>query len=110
MQEEAGNGQKEQREYKKGTHIAIITARPDAEMIKEFFLHNGIDIKQELVFAVSSPDFMYKGSVAERKSKTIKLLSRLGYDTMIFFDDSEENLKAAKKLENNKLKIHTVKA
>lgn len=98
------------REYHKGTHISIITARGDANMIREFFLRNGIDIKQELVFAVGSPDFMYKGTIAEKKAKTIKLLSRLGYNTMIFFDDNEENLKAAKRLENSKLKIHTIKA
>lgn len=98
------------REYNRGTHISIITARPDATMIREFFLHNGIDIKQELVFAVGTHDFMYKGTVAQKKAKVIKLLSRLGYDTMIFFDDNEANLRAAKRLENSKLKIHTVKA
>ena len=97
------------REYKKGTHISIITARQDATMIKEFFLRNGIDIKQELVFAVGAPDFMYKGTIAQRKTRVIKLLSKIGYDTMIFFDDNEDNLKAAKALANAKLKIHTVK-
>lgn len=98
------------REYNRGTHISIITARPDATMIREFFLRNNIDIKQELVFAVGSPDFMYKGSVAQKKAKVIKLLSRLGYDTMIFFDDNEANLRAAKELSGDNLKIHTVKA
>ncbi len=97
------------REYNRGTHISIITARNDASMIREFFLRNGIDIKQELVFAVSSPDFMYQGTIAQKKAKVIKLLSRLGYNTMIFFDDNEQNLKAAKKLENKNLKIHTIK-
>ena len=98
------------REYKKGTHISIITARGDANMIREFFLKNGIDIKQELVFAVGDKNYMYHGTVAERKAKTIKLLADLGYRTLIFFDDNEENLKAVKKLENDELNIHTVKA
>lgn len=98
------------REYHRGTHIAIITARGDAPMIREFFLRNGIDIKQELVFAVGARDYMYKGSVAQKKAKTIQLLARMGYSTMIFFDDNEANLRAAKKLEGPDLKIHTVKA
>ena len=98
------------REYDKGTHISILTARNNATMIREFFMKNGIDIKQELVFAVGSPDFMYKGNVAERKSKTVKLLMRLGYDTLIFFDDNKDNLAAAKRLSKPGIKIHTVKA
>ncbi len=97
------------REYQRGTHICIITARNDASMIREFFLKNGIDIKQELVFAVGSPDFMYTGTIAQKKAQVIKLLNNLGYTTMIFFDDNEENLKAAKKLENKNLKIYTRK-
>ena len=98
------------REYNKGTHISIITARNDANMIREFFLKNGIDIKQELVFAVGNRDYMYHGTVAERNAKTIKLLAKLGYKTLIFFDDNEENLRAVKELENDNLNIHTVKA
>lgn len=97
------------REYMRGTHISIITARPDDTMIRKFFLRHGIDIKPELIFAVGSPNFLYSGSTAQKKAKVIELLSGLGYDTMIFFDDSEENLKAAKALTKSNLKIHTVK-
>ena len=43
------------REYKKGTHIGILTARSDCRMIKEFFLKNGIRIKDELVIAINDP-------------------------------------------------------
>ena len=98
------------REYKKGTHISIITARGNADMIRDFFLKNGIDIKQELVFAVGDRNYMYHGTVAERKAKTINLLAQLGYKTLIFFDDNDENLKAVKDLERDGLNIHTVKA
>ena len=39
------------REYAKGTHICIITARGDTDMIRKFFLDAGIDIKPDpLVF------------------------------------------------------------
>lgn len=98
------------REYNKGTHISILTARNDIDMIRNFFLTNGIDIKMELVFAVNDPRLNLFGSVAEKKAVIIKRLSKLGYKTLVFFDDSEDNLHAAKSLENKfDIKIHTIK-
>lgn len=98
------------REYKKGTHISIITARNNKNMIKDFFLKNGIDIKSSLIFAVNDPLLKLKGTIQQKKSNIIKLLSKLGYDTFVFFDDDENNLKTAKSLENyNNIKIHTIK-
>lgn len=97
------------REYRKGTHISIVTARHDPKMIRAFLLKNKIDIKDELVFAVGDPEFMYKGTIPQRKAKVIKLLSRLGYNTMVFFDDNDGNLAAVKSMENDHLKIYTVK-
>lgn len=55
--------------YKSGTHVAIVTARSNSAMIREFFLHNGIDIHQDLVIAVNDPKHGFKGSIAERKKK-----------------------------------------
>lgn len=99
------------REYHKGTHISIITARNDAKMIRRFFLKNGIDIKDELVFAVGDPRLGLAGSVQEKKAAIIRELVALGYHTLVFFDDNEGNLEAAKALENELgIKIHTVKA
>lgn len=99
------------REYHKGTHISLITARSIGMEIRDFFIKNGIDIKPELVFAVGDEDYQFKGTIQEKKAKTIKLLSKLGYDTFVFFDDNEENLRAAKKLERQlDIKIHVVKA
>lgn len=98
------------REYAKGTHIGIITARPIGNEIRKFFLKNGVDIKKELVFAVGDPNYPFQGSVQEKKAHTIEFLSKLGYETFIFFDDNEENLKSAKAMERLGIKIHTVKA
>ena len=99
------------REYRKGTHISIITARNDARMIRRFFLKNGIDIKDELVFAVGDPRLGLAGSVQEKKATIIRELVVLGYHTLVFFDDNEGNLEAAKALEKELgIKIHTVKA
>ena len=51
------------------------------------------------------------GSVQDRKAKIIGELALLGYKTMVFFDDNEGNLNAAKALEKKfNIKIHTVKA
>lgn len=99
-------------EYHDGTHISILTARNDADMVRRFFLRNGIDIKAELVFAVGDPRLGLTGSVQEKKAKVIRDLVALGYRTLVFFDDNEGNLKAAKELESELpgVKIHTVKA
>jgi len=98
------------REYRKGTHIGILTARSIGESIRKFFLNNGIDIKPELVFAVGDPKYPFQGTVQERKAKTIELLYKIGYKEFVFFDDNEGNLEEAKRLEHKfDIKIHTVK-
>lgn len=98
------------REYRKGTHIGILTARSDCDMIYNFFKKKGIEIKRELVFAISDPALKLSGSVAERKSAIISKLAWLGYRTFIFFDDNEKNLKIAKDLEKTyNIKVITVK-
>lgn len=98
------------REYKKGTHIGILTARGDKDMIFNFFKKNSIEIKKELVFAVGDPRMKLTGSIADRKAKIISKLAFLGYKTFVFFDDNESNLKFAKELEKkHNIKIITVK-
>lgn len=98
------------REYRKGTHIGILTARGDCDMIFKFFKSKGIEIKKELVFAVGDPKMNLSGSIAEKKSIIISRLASWGYNTFVFFDDNETNLKFAKSLEQkNKIKIITVK-
>lgn len=80
-------------------------------MIRRFFLKNGIDIKDELVFAVGDPRLGLAGSIQEKKATIIRELVALGYHTLVFFDDNEGNLEAAKALEKELgIKIHTVKA
>ena len=98
------------REYRKGTHIGILTARGDIDMIYDFFKNKGIDIKKDLIFAVGDPKMKLVGSIAERKATMISKLAWLGYKTFIFFDDNESNLKSAKNLENKyNIKVVTVK-
>lgn len=84
------------REYAKGTHICILTARNITDKIKQFFLDAGIDIKDELIIAVNDPKQPYTGNVAQRKSQAISSLIEKGeYDTIVFFDDNKENLRQA---------------
>ena len=100
------------REYNKGTHIGIITARQCQGMFYRFFKNHGVTIKNELVFAINDPAMKLKGeTIEDRKAEVIKKIAHWGYDTIVFFDDSEANLITAKKLENRlNIKIHTVKA
>lgn len=85
--------------YEKGIHICLLTARETTDMIRDFFLENGIDIKPELVIAVNDPKQPYHGSVSQRKAQAIEALVRQGgYKQIIFFDDNKANLKQAKKL------------
>lgn len=99
------------REYKKGTHIGIITARSDKYAVQGFLLHNHIDIKEPLIIAVNDKHSYYSGNIAERKQQAIEELVKVGYKTFVFFDDNEENLKFAKQLEKSyDIKVKTIKA
>ena len=98
------------REYRKGTHIGILTARSDCDMIKNFLLNNGIRIKDELVMAIYDPKLGLSGTIQQKKAEAIKILANAGYNTFIFFDDNEGNLQSAKKLEKEyDIVIKTVK-
>lgn len=98
------------REYNKGTHVGILTARSDCSMIKKFLLDNGIRIKDELVMAVGDPALGLSGTIQNKKAEAIGILASVGYDTFIFFDDNEANLKSAKELEKKyRITVQTVK-
>ena len=98
------------REYSKGTHVGILTARADCDMIKKFFNSKGIRIKEELIIAINDPDLGLKGSIQDRKAEAISILANSGYDLFIFFDDNEPNLISAKELEKTlDIKVQTVK-
>ena len=100
------------REYEKGTHIAILTARSRPTMIKKFFLEKGIDIKDDLIFCCGYSKFPWKGTIQYKKTKVIEYLTLLGYNTLVFFDDNLYNLEMAKQLEDlyQSIKIITVHA
>jgi FMN phosphatase YigB (HAD superfamily) len=98
------------REYNRGTHIGILTARSNCDMIKKFFLNNGIRIKDELIIAINDEQLGLNGTIHERKAEAISILANAGYKLFIFFDDNEPNLIAAKKLENKyDITVKTVK-
>lgn len=96
--------------YQKGVHVCILTARSNSSMIRTFFLENGIDIHPDLVIAVNDPKYSFKGNIAQKKSEALRDLAAIGYNDFIFFDDNQENLDHAKKLEKEKdVKVETVK-
>lgn len=98
------------REYRKGTHIGILTARSNAAMIRRFFISKGIKIKDELIIAINDPKLGLTGSIQERKAEAIKILADGGYNLFVFFDDNEPNLQSAKALEKEcNIKVQTVK-
>lgn len=97
------------REYSKGTSIAIITARGSIKGVEKFLRKYGISLDRNLIFAISDPSLKLKGTIKERKANVIKRLHKTGYNTFVFFDDNEDNLYAAKNLENNyNIKIITI--
>lgn len=102
------------REYKRGTHICLLTARGGkdvGEMIREYFLKRGVDIKEELVICINDDESPYTGTTAERKAQAIEDLVGVGYDTIIFFDDNKENLEEAKDLAKKiGFKLYTIHA
>ena len=96
--------------YSKKIPVAILTARSSSELVRDFFLQNGIDIHPELVIAINDPQFKHEGSIPERKKKAIQELIDLGFKDLTFFDDHEDNLKLAKEAEGYKgAKVKTIK-
>jgi hypothetical protein len=99
-----------QKFYNSGIHVAIVTARSDSKMIRDFFLHNGIDIHSDLVIAVNDPKEKLSGNIAERKKEALHRLVEDGYKDLIFFDDNDDNLRLAKEVEKEKdVKVKTIK-
>lgn len=96
--------------YNNKIPVAILTARGSSELVRDFFLVNGIDIHPELVIAINDPQYKYKGTIAQRKKGAIKDLIDSGYTDLTFFDDNEDNLRLAKEAEGYKeAKINTIK-
>lgn len=97
--------------YAKKIPVAIVTARSNSEMVRNFFLTKGIDIHTELCIAVNDPKYPYTGSIEERKQQAMIEIIEKGFKYVVFFDDHAGNLKEAKKIEKKlkDVKITTVK-
>jgi len=97
--------------YASNIPVAIVTARSDSSMVRNFFLTKGIDIHPKLCIAVNDPIYHYKGNVEERKQEAIIEIIKQGFNYVVFFDDHAGNLKEAKKIEKlmKDVKITTVK-
>lgn len=100
------------REYTKGTHIGILTARGGIKQIRKFFLAKGIDIKPDLIFATGDDVLeLTAKEIDKKKAECIERLYKVGYRTFIFFDDNDDNLQSVKKIEKKlPIKVHLVKA
>lgn len=85
--------------YRRGVPVSIVTARSSSELVRDFFLENGIDIHPDLVIAINDPIYGYTGTISERKQRAITELVDLGYTDLVFFDDNEDNLRLAKDVE-----------
>ncbi|MCM1217029.1 MAG: hypothetical protein NC548_21230 [Lachnospiraceae bacterium] len=98
------------REYERGVHISILTARSNRNMIHDFFMKKGkIDIHPDLIFTCG--DDTFNCSVSEKKGKCIQTLVHYGYKTLIFFDDNVDNLKEVKSIGKQLgVKVHVIKA
>ena len=84
--------------YSDGVPVAILTARSSSELVRGFFLENGIDIHPDLVIAINDPMYDYEGTIAEMKKQAIIDFIDDGYTDLVFFDDNEDNLRLAKQV------------
>jgi FMN phosphatase YigB (HAD superfamily) len=88
--------------YKSGIPVSIVTARSSSDLVRNFFLEQGIDIHPQLVIAVNDPQYKYEGNIAAKKLQAIQDLIDFGFKKLTFFDDSEDNLRLAKEAEGYK--------
>jgi len=96
------------RYYSHGIPVSIVTARSSSQLVRDFFLSNGIDIHPDLVIAINDPKWSLEGNISQRKQKAILNLIDDGYTDLIFFDDNHENLSLAKEVEgykNSRIKL-----
>ena len=100
------------REYAKGTHIGILTARGGLNNIRKFFLAKGIDIHPDLIFATGDDVLeLTSKDIDKMKAECIERLFNVGYRTFVFFDDNDDNLRSVKQIEKKlPIKVHLVKA
>ena len=84
---------------KSDSKVVILTARHDWEPVRDYFVRTlGVDIK---VVAINGPHYSHiEGSDAEKKAIWIENQINKGYDEIKFWDNSVENVNAAKKLAN----------
>lgn len=99
--------------YENGEDIAILTARDNPEIIRQYFRDTGYDLPEKFVITVSDKSwwrrfghgFMPEGfdpvkDGAENKRTAIITLHEIyGYTDFVFYDDKVKNLAAAKNLE-----------
>lgn len=89
--------------------VAIVTARSNTKLVRDFFAERGINIHPDLVIAVSDPAQGLSGSIAERKLEALKRLRKHGLEKFTFFDDNEDNLRLAKELEKTGATVDLIK-
>jgi phosphoglycolate phosphatase-like HAD superfamily hydrolase len=89
--------------------VAIVTARSNTKLIRDFFSGRGINIHPDLVIAVSDPAQGLSGTIAEKKLEALKRLRKYGLEHFTFFDDNEDNLRLAKELEKTGASVELIK-
>jgi 8-oxo-dGTP pyrophosphatase MutT (NUDIX family) len=89
--------------------VAIVTARSNTKLVRDFFAERGINIHKDLVIAVNDPSQGLTGSIAERKLEALRRLYEMGLEHFTFFDDNEDNLRLAKELEKTGADVELIK-
>lgn len=99
------------RSVAKGRDVAMITLRSDKDVLEKFLNFSGLPIPSENIFAVSDSRSGIDQSLSgdERKKVAMQTLIDRGYTKIRMFDDSLENLRTLKTLEDDNpgVKIET---
>lgn len=91
-----------------GIEVAIVTARGNKRIIKEFLDTREVKIKPSMIYATHDPSSELTGSITDRKKQAVEKIISKGYNDIIFYDDSIENLKSVKSLESNNVNVKIV--
>lgn len=93
---------------KRGTDVAIVTARGNKKIVTDFFEEKGVPVSKTNVYAVCDPKTTFHGSISQRKKQAVEKIIRRGYNDIIFYDDNAENLRAVESLSSSRIKIKIV--
>jgi hydroxymethylpyrimidine pyrophosphatase-like HAD family hydrolase len=96
--------------HRLGFPIGIITARSHYASVAFFLKAKRIPVELDMLYVVNDPIKNFTGDVPSRKKQAFEDLVRKGFNSFVYYDDDEKNIKMAKDFgKETKVKMQAIK-